>query len=307
MQRFGIKLRHYNKQSCRRQSHKIIIGYEESYFHIKIIIGYEESYFHINYRSLYYGRSQLMHKGRSRKSQLCNAPGGDRQFQRHLTSNSVDVVYTQSTGSPRVEIYAPDNEIDRITVETRNGILRVGIKGDNNHKVWGSAKREVRVSAPAVNSLEASSSGDIILKNGMTSNGNITISVSSSGDVIGDNISCTGNIDLSASSSGDIKAGNMKCRNLTAAASSSGNVKIGTLSCDNFTAHAGSSGDVVVRMLTAQNVKAHANSSGDVKLSGTCVNAELNASSSGDINASGLKAKNISKSESSSGSVVYGN
>ncbi|WP_278436800.1 GIN domain-containing protein [Muribaculum intestinale] len=223
------------------------------------------------------------------------------------TSNSVDVVYTQSTGSPHVEIYAPDNEIDRITVETRNGILRVGIKGDNNHKVWGSAKREVRVSAPAVNSLEASSSGDIILKNGMTSNGNITISVSSSGDVIGDNISCTGNIDLSASSSGDIKAGNMKCRNLTAAASSSGDVKIGTLSCDNFTAHAGSSGDVVVRMLTAQNVKAHANSSGDVKLSGTCVNAELNASSSGGINASGLKAKNISKSESSSGSVVYGN
>ena len=65
------------------------------------------------------------------------------------TSNSVDVVYTQSTGSPRVEIYAPDNEIDRITVETRDGILRVGIKGDNNHKVWGSAKREVRVSAPA--------------------------------------------------------------------------------------------------------------------------------------------------------------
>ena len=30
---FGIKLRHYNKQSCRRQSHKIIIGYEESYFY----------------------------------------------------------------------------------------------------------------------------------------------------------------------------------------------------------------------------------------------------------------------------------
>lgn len=174
------------------------------------------------------------------------------------TSNSVDVVYTQSTGSPRVEIYAPDNEIDRITVETRDGILRVGIKGDNNHKVWGSAKREVRVSAPAVNSLEASSSGDIILKNSLTSNGNITISVSSSGDVIGDNISCTGNIDLSASSSGDIKAGNMKCRNLTASASSSGDVKIGTLSCDNFTAYAGSSGDVVVRMLTAQNVKANA-------------------------------------------------
>lgn len=223
------------------------------------------------------------------------------------TSNAVDVVYTQSTGSPRVEVYAPDNEIDRITVDISGGILCVGIKGDNNNKIWGATKREVRVSAPAVNSLKASSSGDIILKNGLTSKGNITINVSSSGDVIGDNISCTGNLDLSASSSGDIKVANMKCRNLTASASSSGDVKIGTLSCDNLTAHAGSSGDVVVRLLTAQNVIADANSSGDVKLAGTCVNADLSASSSGDINASGLKAKNISKSESSSGSVVYGN
>ena len=85
------------------------------------------------------------------------------------TSSSVDVIYTQSSGGQDVEIYAPDNLVDYIDVRVEGGVLKVGFKSPrNNFSINGKHKKEVRVSAPAVNSLKASSSGDIIIKNHIT-------------------------------------------------------------------------------------------------------------------------------------------
>ncbi len=217
--------------------------------------------------------------------------------------NTVDVVYSQTTGAQSIEIYAPDDEIDRITVEVRDGMLHVGMKDLNRRIIGGPVKREVRVSAPAVNYLEATSSSDIKLNSGLRAEGDVTISANSSGDVIGNNVTCTGNMTLSSSSSGDVKLRDVRCNTLLAKANSSGDVKINALSCTDLSAYASSSGDVVVGMLDAQNVVADASSSGDVKLSGSCVNANLRASSSGDVKAAGLTVVNLTKNESSSGSV----
>lgn len=41
-----------------------------------------------------------------------------------------------------------------------------------------------------MNSLKASSSGDIIIKNGLKTSGKVTVKASSSGDVTGSAISC---------------------------------------------------------------------------------------------------------------------
>jgi hypothetical protein len=199
------------------------------------------------------------------------------------TSSSVDVIYTQTSGSQSVEIYAPDNLVNYIDVRVEGGVLKVGFKSPkNNFSINGKHKKEVRVSAPAVNSLRASSSGDIIIKSGLKTNGKVT---------------------AKASSSGDVKGGSISCDDFVAGASSSGDVVLEKVSCTNFSASASSSGDVSIKNLAATNVSANASSSGDVILAGTCENATFGASSSGDVKAKGLKAVNVTASASSSGDV----
>lgn len=195
------------------------------------------------------------------------------------TSSSVDVIYTQSSGGQDVEIYAPDNLVDYIDVRVEGGVLKVGFKSPrNNFSINGKHKKEVRVSAPAVNSLKASSSGDIIIKNGLKTSGKVTVKASSSGDVTGSAISCD---------------------DFAATANSSGDVILEKVSCTNFFADASSSGDVSVKNLNA----ADASSSGDVILAGICEKASYRASSSGDVKAKGMKAVNVTASASSSGDV----
>ena len=138
------------------------------------------------------------------------------EFNAISTSSSVNVIYTQATGEPSVEIYAPDNVIDYISVEVKGKTLVVGMT--KNIRIKGQHKKEVHVSAPAVDNLKASSSGDIILKNGLTATGKIGMKASSSGDIkSNDNISCT-TLTLSASSSGNIELKNISCTDLSAQA-----------------------------------------------------------------------------------------
>lgn len=140
------------------------------------------------------------------------------------TSSSVDVIYTQSSGGQDVEIYAPDNLVDYIDVRVEGGVLKVGFKSPrNNFSINGKHKKEVRVSAPAVNSLKASSSGDIIIKNGLKTSGKVTVKASSSGDVTGSTISCD-DFAATANSSGDVILEKVSCTNFFADASSSGDV-----------------------------------------------------------------------------------
>lgn len=205
------------------------------------------------------------------------------RFDAIATGCAVDVVYTQASGTRHVEIYAPDNLIEYIDVCVKNGVLKVGFKTPyNNFSITGRHTKEVRVSAPAVNSLNASSSGDIILKNGLRASGIVR---------------------LNANSSGDIKGGAVVCDELVASASSSGDVVLDKVECETLKANANSSGDVSIKGVSAAKVEANANSSGDVILTGTCQSAILRSSSSGDLDAKGLKAVDVTASANSSGEV----
>lgn len=204
------------------------------------------------------------------------------------TSSSVDVIYTQTSGSQDIEIYAPDNVIEYIYARIENGTLKVGLNAPkNNFSINGRHKKEVRVSAPAVNSLKASSSGDIILKDGLKTTGKVTIKASSSGDVKGENVFCD-DLATSASSSGDVTLKNVTAANVTASASSSGDVILSG-SCENATYKASSSGDLKAKDMKAVNVTANASSSGDVVCYVTGV-LTAKASSSGEVHYKGNPA-----------------
>lgn len=197
------------------------------------------------------------------------------------TSSSVDVIYTQSSGGQNVEIYAPDNLVDYIDVRVEGGVLKVGFKSPrNNFSINGKHKKEVRVSAPAVNSLKASSSGDIIIKNGLKTSGKVTVKASSSGDVTGSTISCD-DFAATANSSGDVILEKVSCTNFSADASSSGDVILAGI-CENASYRASSSGDVKAKGMKAVNVTASATSSGDVECYVTG-SLTAKASSSGEV------------------------
>ena len=48
-----------------------------------------------------------------------------RKFDGISTATSIDVVYTQTSGSQDIEIFAPDNLVDYVNVEVEDGMLKV--------------------------------------------------------------------------------------------------------------------------------------------------------------------------------------
>ena len=202
------------------------------------------------------------------------------------TSTSIDVIYTQTTGNTDVEIYAPDNLMKYVKVEVDGEMLKIGFESEEKGRglnIKGKHETEVRISAPAVHSLRASSSGDIILKNGLQT---------------------TGKVHVESSSSGDIKGVNIVCDVLDTEASSSGDIDLDKVECTSLMLEASSAGDVSIKGLKAETVHAEASSSGDVSLEGVCRSAKFEASSAGDIEADELKADEVVARASSAGDIT---
>ena len=202
------------------------------------------------------------------------------------TSTSIDVIYTQATGETDVEIYAPDNLMEYVKVESNGDMLEIFFESKEEGKnlnIKGKHQTKVYVSAPAVHTLLATSSGDIFLKNGLQYVGKVRVEASSSGDIEGSNIVCEA-LNVQASSSGDIEFGKVECTSLVTDASSAG--------------------DVSIEALKAETVSAEASSSGDVSLKGVCHSATFEASSAGDIEADELKTEKVVAKASSAGDVT---
>ena len=204
-------------------------------------------------------------------------------FEGISTSSSIDVIYTQTTADTDVEIYAPDNLMEYVKLEVEGGMLKIFFHSDETGKginVKGKHDTEVRISAPAVCALKASSSGDIILKNGLQYAGEVSIEASSSGDIEGENIICKA-LEVEASSAGDISIKDVKAESVRVEASSSGDVEVEG-ECRTARLEASSAGDIEADELKAETVIAKASSAGDV----TCYaseSLEVSISSAGNV------------------------
>lgn len=217
------------------------------------------------------------------------------------SSSSVDVIYTQASGTPYAEIYAPDNIVPLVKVEQDGKSLKIGFK--SNTSIQGRYKCEVRVFAPEVTSFSTSSASDITLANGLKTSKPVTLKASSSGDIDASSIQC-GDLSMTTSSSGDIKAGTITCAMLALDTQSSGDIKLASATCTGATIESSSSGDCVVsEMACSGDVKASTSSSSDIKLAGTCRNASFSASSAGNIYAKDLLAKDVEARASSAGDI----
>ncbi|MDO5616061.1 MAG: head GIN domain-containing protein [Cruoricaptor ignavus] len=209
------------------------------------------------------------------------------------TSINAEVV---KSDTEKVVIYAPENIIDDVLVENKNGTLHIRFKPGFSIKNWKNVK--AKIFAKNFSEIEASSSADIILKDKFVQE-KMSVKTSSSGSISGDLEA--NQLSIKASSSGDF-SGNIWAINLSAATSSSAAIRLKG-KAKNASLSASSSGDIKARELRVENATLSASSSGDIVVS-VSENAVANASSSSDILIYKIGNPSISKSTGSSGTVT---
>lgn len=184
-----------------------------------------------------------------------------RDFKGIKLTGSPNVIYTQKAGAPSVEIYGPDNIVPLIETYVENSNLIIRYK--KNTGIRNSGNLEVRVSAPAINQLIVTGSGDIVLKNGISTSGNLAVSISGSGNINGNKIKCNG-FSAKISGSGDIDLKGMEVSQAEMRISGSGTIYVAG-KCVDATYSISGSGDIQGINLKADHVDARITGSGTIK------------------------------------------
>jgi hypothetical protein len=193
---------------------------------------------------------------------------------------SFDVYITQGT-TESVKVEAPEDVIDNVVTGVDGGVLKIYNKNEhwgwfnwgwNNHK-----KVVVYVTAKDLNSIVVSGSGDVLFKDGITTN-SLSLRVSGSGDM-------QGKVDAKTLESKISGSGNMKLTGRTESSSvrvsGSGNFSAGDLLTVSSSVHISGSGNA--RINASDKVDASVSGSGDVRYTGTAKSIFMSKSGSGQI------------------------
>lgn len=241
-------------------------------------------------------------------------------------SGSPQVEYTVSKdGSSKITVYAPDNVMEYLDVRVEHNTLVV--KYDRMINIVFNNKNKVRVvaSSPTIKAAILDGSGDIILKNNITTD-EMALKLNGSGDIRTEDIVVSGSFKAELNGSGDIKmngsikaetveirlrgSGDVDAKNGVLATSGivqlegSGDIKLeGAVQMEKIEVALRGSGDLLVKGIDTHSVKASLHGSGDVELWGKSQYAMLSLRSSGDIKASKLQAGTVQASLSGSGSI----
>ena len=206
------------------------------------------------------------------------------EFNALSKTGSIDAIYIQEEGNtnPRVVISGPDNIVELVVVEQSGKTVKLHYKSNTSFRL-NKKPFKVEVYAAEISKFALSGSGD--LEFGEIKSGDLTISLSGSGDVSGRSVRSTGDVTLSVTGSGDIGINQVGC----------------------FVLHTNvtGSGDLEVKGINSESVAASVTGSGDIQLAGTTEKASYNVVGAGDIDARGLKAKEVKKSKTGSGSIEY--
>lgn len=199
-------------------------------------------------------------------------------------TGSIDAIYIQEEGitNPRIVISGPDNIVELVVVEQSGKTVKLHYKPNTSFRL-NKKPMKVEVYSSDISKFALSGSGD--LEFGEIKTGDLTVTLSGSGDVSGRNVRSTGDVTLSVTGSGDISINQVGC----------------------FVLHTNvtGSGDLEVKGINSENVVASVTGSGDIQLAGTTEKATYNVVGSGDIDARGLKAQEVKKNKTGSGSIEY--
>lgn len=172
--------------------------------------------------------------------------------------------------------------LDRLTVDVRDGTLRLGIEGNLVTWLFNLGQRRpivVHVTAPAIRAAAASSGADIDVR-GLSGDAQLS---ASSGAAIVATIAAGADVSLDASSGASLRVSG-SCTRLVADATSGASISARDLACDTVKATASSGGHATVRARTA--IEADASVGGGIEVSGNPGKVQVNSSMGGSVDMS---------------------
>lgn len=238
---------------------------------------------------------------KSEKSTIFD-PGSATSKTYNLEFNTIEVntginAEVIKSDEDKVIITAPENLLDKVSVQSNHGNLKISFNQGFRIQMFSSPKISATIYVKDLSGLKATSSAAITLRDRFTQE-KMNIEANSSGEIFGD--VQANQLDIKVSSSGSFK-GKVWAVNGNLLASSSGDLNVSG-EIKNITARSSSSGTIDAKELKAATGTVSASSSGDVSIT-ISQSAVASASSSGDVVIYKNGNPTISKSESSSGSV----
>jgi len=211
-------------------------------------------------------------------------------------------LYLKQGPVQKVELQGDKEVLDKIETEVDGGRLSIG-RENNNWRMWDwddDDKITVYITVKDIEAISVSGSGDLIGDGKLKAN-DLNLAVSGSGSLEID-VDASGDMEANVSGSGDINA-KINCRSLETKVSGSGKVSVSGTIAERVDANVSGSGKILANG-TAREIKATISGSGEVLASNLEVNkCEVRISGSGDVQ---INVKNeLDATISGSGSVSY--
>ena len=190
------------------------------------------------------------------------------------TSGSIDLEIKQGS-SYSVMVEDDENLLPYVITEVSDGVLDIHYK--NNYSI-GNDHAKVTVTAPSLDKISTSGSGDIEGSGILKSSSGIEFNLSGSGDIEAEVDAPS--IKVTGSGSGNIKLRG-RTKDFDCRVSGSGDISCAGLQSENANIKISGSGDAHV--FASVSLKASTSGSGDVFYSGNPQTPEINTSGSGSV------------------------
>lgn len=199
---------------------------------------------------------------------------------------SLDIIYTQKEGEPRLTLTCDENLVEYYTIEVEDGTLVVDVK-------WGTSVRPkvksyLTINSPKLNGISVSGSGKCQVTSPVACNGDFSLKVSGSGSIHAEGMVDCQNFSSSISGSGKINASGVLADDATFRCSGSGSTHIDYLTADSISAKISGSGGIYLVCKDAGDIDVSISGSGSVHLSGNARSLKSNTSGSGRVDSKDL-------------------
>lgn len=222
-------------------------------------------------------------------------------------ATGIKVAFSQGALTP-AQIKAPRYVLEYLRVKVDEGTLELNLDKRFFEK-YNRFNGEVTVSvtAPAVNSFEASSGASITVISPLKVSGNADFEASSGGNInIAGSLDATGKIEIEASSGASVKASGTKGTACDIDAASGADVTIAALDARDLSVDASSAGSIEITKAMTVSAVADLSSGADSKIAGTTRRLSVDASSGSTFNGKDFKAGSAII-DSESGATVHFN
>ena len=210
-----------------------------------------------------------------------------------------DVIYEQSD-EQYVIVEGDEEYFGRLHTDVRRGVLEISIDPARYRNV----RLRVKVGCPKISQIFMDGSGSIQCKSDIASDGELSVRLSGSGDIIAQRIRCS-KMETAVAGSGDIMIADIEAGEVTLNVAGSGDWGAKRIKANNLTISVAGSGDVEIADVDVEDtLSASVSGSGDIDVNGKTHTASAKVIGSGDISGR-LSYENITKTKSGSGDIDW--